>query len=163
MRSYLLSWLASQHGSSDARTFEEKFAGAWLVWEPGPWSPPQGGVTLFATGRKGRAPSEEALALRIASHGGKPRFDGVRLGRGPENDLVVEDATVSHSHLLFRLEGDACTVEDLGSSNGTAVDGVPLKGAPVTLAPGASIQAGSARFTYYDAKGLRLRVRYGVR
>ena len=120
MRSYLLSWLTRQHASSDARTFEEKFSGSWLVWEAGPWRPPQDGrTTLFATGRKAPSPSEEALALQIAPRAGKPRFEGVQLGRGRENDLVIEDATLSRAHLLFRFDGENCTVEDLGSSNGT--------------------------------------------
>lgn len=164
MRSYLLSWLTRQHASSDARTFEEKFSGSWLVWEAGPWRPPQDGrTTLFATGRKAPSPSEEALALQIAPRAGKPRFEGVQLGRGRENDLVIEDATLSRAHLLFRFDGKNCTVEDLGSSNGTLVDRVPVHGAAVALAPGAYIEAGAVRFTYYDANGLRLRVRHGMR
>jgi pSer/pThr/pTyr-binding forkhead associated (FHA) protein len=164
VRSYLLSWLARQHGSNDAQMFEEKFSGSWLVWEAGPWHPPQDGrTTLFATGRKAPSPSEEALALQIAPRAGKPRFEGVQLGRGRENDLVIEDATLSRAHLLFRFDGENCTVEDLGSSNGTFVDGAAVHEAAVALAPGACIEAGAVRFTYYDVKALRLRVRHGIR
>jgi hypothetical protein len=156
--------LSRQHASSDARTFEDKFAGSWLVWEAGPWRPPQGGhATLFAIGRTAPTPSEEALVLHIAPRAGRARFEGVRLGRGAENDLVVDDATISRAHLLFRLDRESCTVEDLGSSNGTLVDGAPVHGAAVALAPGACIEAGAVRFTYYDAKGLRLRIRHGMR
>lgn len=163
MRSYLLSWLTRQHASSDARTFEDKFSGSWLVWEAGPWRPPQDGrTTLFATGRKAPTPSEEALVLQIAPRAGRARFEGVRLGRGAENDLVVDDATLSRAHLLFRFDGENCTAEDLGSSNGTFVDGAPVHGVAVTLAPGACIEAGAVRFTYYDSKGLRFRIRHGA-
>jgi membrane-bound lytic murein transglycosylase D len=49
--------------------------------------------------------------------------DTVRLGRAATNAIVVNDAVVSGTHLELRRTGDAWDVVDLGSSNGTYIDG----------------------------------------
>jgi pSer/pThr/pTyr-binding forkhead associated (FHA) protein len=163
VRSFLLSWLAKQHAASDLRTFERELPGPWLVWEAGPWRPPQPDRdTLLAGGRGGRTPSDEALVLEVSPRPGRARFEGVRLGRGPDNDLVVEDGTLSRAHLLFHMGEAGWTVQDLGSSNGTLVEGRAVRAVPAPLHPGATIDAGAVRFTFYDAKGLFLRTRLGA-
>lgn len=45
------------------------------------------------------------------------------LGRSDDNMLVINDASVSGSHAEVALEGDTWTVTDLGSTNGTKVNG----------------------------------------
>jgi DNA-binding response OmpR family regulator len=47
----------------------------------------------------------------------------VRIGRWPDNDVVVEDRWASRYHAEVRREGHAYTVYDLGSKNGTYVNG----------------------------------------
>jgi pSer/pThr/pTyr-binding forkhead associated (FHA) protein len=56
----------------------------------------------------------------------------------------------SRQHALFRLSGDSCTVEDLGSGNGTFVNrGERLQvGQPVTLNNGDIIQVGTVHLKY---------------
>jgi transcriptional regulator with GAF, ATPase, and Fis domain len=57
-----------------------------------------------------------------------PLPDGeVTLGREPTNGLAVVDPSVSRKHCLLRREGDRFQVRDLGSRNGTQVNGVPVK------------------------------------
>jgi pSer/pThr/pTyr-binding forkhead associated (FHA) protein len=54
------------------------------------------------------------------------RFPGpeVRIGRGYDNDVIVDDPYVAASHLrVFRDEAGQLVAEDLGSVNGTFVDG----------------------------------------
>jgi len=163
VKSYLVSWLARHHLSGDLESFVNTHPGPWLVWEAGPWRPPAPDrSTLVANSNRRRDSAGDALALQVAPRPGRARFEGVRLGRGPENDLVVDDGTLSRTHLLFREAEGRWTVEDLRSSNGTRVDGVELNGGPVPLEPGAHIEAGSVRLTFYDAKGLYLRLRHGV-
>ena len=65
----------------------------------------------------------------------------VRAGRALDNDLVFDEPHVSSYHLAAWLDGDGVGVKDLGSSNGTFVDGrrievatVPMDGA-VRLGP----------------------------
>lgn len=48
------------------------------------------------------------------------------LGREADNDLVINDPEVSRKHARFTLDGDSFWVEDLGSTNGTFINGKRL-------------------------------------
>jgi predicted Zn finger-like uncharacterized protein len=50
----------------------------------------------------------------------KPR---IYLGRGAGSDVQVRDAEVSRRHAMLEIRGDRATLTDLGSTNGTWVDG----------------------------------------
>jgi hypothetical protein len=53
---------------------------------------------------------------------------GVTVGRHDELcEVLVNHPSLSRRHARFRLQGDALTMEDLNSTNGTTVDGKPLK------------------------------------
>ena len=45
------------------------------------------------------------------------------IGRGRNADLVLNEATISRAHALFGYEGGDAFVQDLGSTNGTLVNG----------------------------------------
>jgi pSer/pThr/pTyr-binding forkhead associated (FHA) protein len=45
------------------------------------------------------------------------------IGRGRSADLVLNEATISRAHALFGLEAGRPFVQDLGSTNGTLVNG----------------------------------------
>ena len=45
------------------------------------------------------------------------------IGRGSNADLVLNEATISRAHALFGYEGNRIFVQDLGSTNGTLVNG----------------------------------------
>ena len=49
------------------------------------------------------------------------------LGRDQEADFVVDDEQISKMHCKIRVEGAVCTIVDLGSRNGTTVNGRRLK------------------------------------
>lgn len=49
-----------------------------------------------------------------------------RLGRADGNDLVIADASVSSRHCEIVLDGNAILVRDLGSTNGTFIQGTPV-------------------------------------
>jgi pSer/pThr/pTyr-binding forkhead associated (FHA) protein len=66
------------------------------------------------------------------------------LGR-QATDLVIQDAQVSRRHASVRPAGDALEVEDLGSRNGTWVNGARIAGA-VRLAPGDRVRVGDTIF-----------------
>jgi pSer/pThr/pTyr-binding forkhead associated (FHA) protein len=82
--------------------------------------------------------------LVMGADGGARRFEltagTVSLGRGEDNDIVIEDQAISRRHLIFRREADGVTVEDCGSRNGTVFNGAPLKKAALTH--GAELQIG---------------------
>ena len=74
----------------------------------------------------------------------------VRIGRGGENDLVLLDAGVSRRHAcIFERQG-AYLVQDVGSANGTEVNGAPLLQAHV-LSEGDRIQVGPVEFEFAPA------------
>ena len=50
-----------------------------------------------------------------------------RLGRREDNDFSIDDPTVSSVHCEIRVNGDAVTVRDLGSSNGTFINGQQVR------------------------------------
>lgn len=45
------------------------------------------------------------------------------IGRNPGNDILIENAGVSRRHAVIKWTGDRATVEDMGSANGTFVNG----------------------------------------
>ncbi|MFN0102907.1 MAG: SpoIIE family protein phosphatase [Bryobacteraceae bacterium] len=47
-----------------------------------------------------------------------------RIGRSPENHLVLRDNRASRSHAVIRMEGASILIEDAGSRNGIEVNGV---------------------------------------
>ncbi len=66
------------------------------------------------------------------------------LGRSLKADLRISAAAVSREHAVVH-DGTPLCVEDLGSSNGTVVDGVRLSaGQRATLGPGSLIELGNA-------------------
>lgn len=65
------------------------------------------------------------------------------LGANPDNDLVLTDALVSGRHARLRWDGASWWVEDLGSTNGTLVNGQRLVAHTAQkIAPGTRLQVG---------------------
>jgi DNA-binding response OmpR family regulator len=61
------------------------------------------------------------------------------IGRWEDNDVVIDDRWVSRYHAQVRREGEGYVVQDLGSKNGTFVNGRRIA-APTPLADGDEIQ-----------------------
>jgi hypothetical protein len=68
------------------------------------------------------------------------------VGRSAEAGLDVADELVSRRHALFELRAGEIWVQDLGSRNGTFVDGFPLTGAQ-PLPGGSVVTVGSTELT----------------
>ncbi|MFE9390569.1 FHA domain-containing protein [Streptomyces sp. NPDC006784] len=67
----------------------------------------------------------------------------VHLGRGAEADVPLDDPDVSRLHCAVTVtDGGTVTVTDLGSTNGTTVEGTPVGRQPVLLRPGATLRIG---------------------
>ena len=65
----------------------------------------------------------------------------VVIGRAPSSDIVIDEPFVSATHARFTLQGPALVLEDLGSTNGTLVNGHGIT-QPVTLREGDEVQVG---------------------
>jgi cardiolipin synthase len=57
------------------------------------------------------------------------------IGRAQENDIVITDALVSRHHAQITLDGGTCRITDLGSGNGTFLNGERITGSKC-LRPG---------------------------
>lgn len=157
MNRLLLSVLARMHRMSTTQEFEAVHPNCWLVWEPGAWKPPtKSGATLPAYHVPDQPlRSGEALAFGLPSHAGQ-----VTLGRATTCDIEINDATLSHLHLLFmEAKVDAWTVRDAGSTNGTWIDDQRLvRGVPHVLANLSRIHAGQVCLTFYSPGALLQRL-----
>ena len=65
----------------------------------------------------------------------------VVIGRSPSSDIVIDEPYVSSTHARVTLQGPALVIEDLGSTNGTLVNGHPIDQA-VTLRENDEVQVG---------------------
>ncbi|MFD7840969.1 FHA domain-containing protein [Streptomyces sp. NPDC059761] len=71
----------------------------------------------------------------------------MRIGRALENELVVSDLQVSRLHAEFRSAGGRFEIHDLGSHNGTYVNGQPLpKSGTALLGPNDIVGVGHSTF-----------------
>lgn len=124
--------------------------------------------------RRGSEPSyEDATGLHHATAGlsegseGAPRLrvnnaaglragtaydlsDGATLGRGDSADIRLQDTFASSAHARLTPQGDVIVLEDLGSTNGTYLNGEPLRG-PQPLHVGDSIRIGDSEFVFERA------------
>jgi hypothetical protein len=73
--------------------------------------------------------------------------EGALLGRGETADIRLEDTFASSQHARLVPQGDVIVLEDLGSTNGTYLNGEPLRG-PQPLHVGDSIRIGDSEFTF---------------
>ena len=77
-----------------------------------------------------------------------PLADGVLvIGRADDAAIRIDSGGVSRHHARIVVTGDEARVEDLGSKNGTFVDGRPVTGACL-LADGSEIRVGPMALTF---------------
>jgi pSer/pThr/pTyr-binding forkhead associated (FHA) protein len=66
--------------------------------------------------------------------------DLIRIGRAPSNDVVIDDPTVSAQHASLTKSASGYRLKDLGSTNGTQINGVSI--ADAELNDGSEIRFG---------------------
>ncbi|GJM40628.1 MAG: hypothetical protein DHS20C20_09100 [Ardenticatenaceae bacterium] len=72
------------------------------------------------------------------------------IGRDPVSDIILNDPEVSRQHARFTQTETGYQVQDLGSTNGTFVNGQRLESDPVDLEPGFTISMGSGVTLLYE-------------
>ena len=75
--------------------------------------------------------------------------DSTTVGRNPDNEIFLDDITVSRHHARFVRTGHGFAVEDIGSLNGTYVNRAAVE--RVDLAGGDEVQIGKFRMVFHDA------------
>ncbi|RPI59011.1 MAG: FHA domain-containing protein, partial [Chloroflexi bacterium] len=71
----------------------------------------------------------------------------VRIGRGSMNEIVIQDNQSSRQHTEITRQGDQLIVRDMGSTNGTFVNGERITGSR-TLRPGDQLRIGETTFGF---------------
>jgi len=80
-----------------------------------------------ARGARARIPAGARVCVRHGFYEGlELPIDGpwLVLGRGPTAEWSLAEVTLSRAHAAFGWDGDSFFVQDLGSTNGTFVNGV---------------------------------------
>jgi pSer/pThr/pTyr-binding forkhead associated (FHA) protein len=102
-------------------------------------------------------PAGSALLVVQRGPGAGSRYlldsDLSTVGRHPESDIFLDDITVSRRHVEFRREGESFRVHDVGSLNGTYLNGDRVDDAE--LQNGDEVRIGKFRLMFFasDAKG----------
>lgn len=133
-----------------------------LVWEsPNRPDPYRGFVESTEANTRLRRPTpEEPLVLEL-----RKRTPGVReitVGRGLDNDIILEEATVSRTHAMFRKEPHTgmWNVVDAESHNGTFLAGVIIvPGRPMPLFERAALRFGGVEVAFLQAAAFEQYVR----
>lgn len=139
--------------------FRERYPHGWLVWESGVWNVPEMGEELGATRSPAREiadclPESDVLCFELA-----PSRKELTLGRSTENDIVINDATVSRSHLRAGCEVDRWWVQPLPESAAATLNGVQLDPHRRTpLSNGAKVRIGDVTLTYHTVESFVARV-----
>jgi hypothetical protein len=72
---------------------------------------------------------------------------GVTIGRSRQCEIVIDDANVSRQHAEIRPRGGSWVLTDLGSTNGSMLNGRKIVG-PEVLKPGDEIELGTSAVTF---------------
>lgn len=95
--------------------------------------------------------SGQAELVVTSGHRSGTRFelagDRVTVGRHPHSDVFLDDITVSRRHVVLELAPAGHILYDLGSLNGTYVNGIRTDG-EVTLRSGDELQVGKFKLLY---------------
>ena len=131
---YLFLWKIVRTASRDLKTPQESFV-------------------LAPQQRRGAAEKRATGRLVVVADGdGKGRvFEidaaAVTVGRGHANDIPLDDEFASTQHARLEARPDGVWLEDVGSTNGTVVNGTPIDG-PRKLTPGDLIRIGDTDFRF---------------
>jgi pSer/pThr/pTyr-binding forkhead associated (FHA) protein len=127
---YLFLWRIVRTASRDLRTPQESF------------------VLAPQQVRKSKAPERRIVGRLVFvsdEHVPKDPYEidsaAVTVGRGHANDIPLDDEFASTQHARVESRGDGVWLEDVGSTNGTAVNGVLIE-KPRRLTPGDVIRIG---------------------
>jgi pSer/pThr/pTyr-binding forkhead associated (FHA) protein len=85
--------------------------------------------------------------LRYLQHDFELSVGEFTIGRSDECQLALDDPNVNRRHAVLRVQADGVSITDLGSRNGTFVDGVKISSDNHALKGGNKIGIGSQEMT----------------
>jgi hypothetical protein len=101
------------------------------------------------------SPTKGIEVYPLAKKEGAPFADMITVGRTSNNDVVLNDITVSRFHAFFRERDDKWFVCDAGSKNGTTLEGSRLEARKEKpLRSGDRVKLGDVEITFLSASDL---------
>ncbi|HEY1429872.1 MAG TPA: FhaA domain-containing protein [Candidatus Tumulicola sp.] len=114
---------------------------------------PVGAMDVLVEDRPRRAKRKHEFRLRmvrgVPAHGVYAFERTARIGRGDDNDVVLADPSVSRAHAEIETDAAGPLVRDLGSTNGTAVNGKRVRAE--RLHDGDELSFGNTRMRFEEA------------
>ena len=107
---------------------------------------------VFSRPDAGQAPESARRAyLLVSTRGSRPvQFDLggalIGIGRASDNDVILDDPMVSRHHCQLKLQHGAYSFADLGSRNGSTVNGQSVS--QIALGPGDVIRVGDTEIEF---------------
>lgn len=103
---------------------------------------PSSALALFGVLAGPRRGEEIPIAAPVAT-----------VGQGPQNDVVLNDDSVSRVHARLEFELGSWMLTDLESTNGTAVEGTRLaSGVPTPLAYASTVRFGGVQLQFREVR-----------
>ncbi len=135
--------------------FAARYPHDWLVWEAGEWSPPEDPAGTAKTRLPNRLPTRpkrgDAMCFELLAQPGQQ----VHVGRAPENDLVLDDATVSpHQLVIDRVTSYRWIAASVPGSTPTHVLGAPLPDNALPLTSGLMLRIGDLVLSFQTSASL---------
>lgn len=167
LKDYVNLWRESRPNEFQAAYQKATLVGVGMAGDLGEASSKKAGATMKASkGLLEQLVASRALVDRVwlltKSGGGRGpgATAGITVGRAADNDVVINEYSMSKNHCEFRHEMGRVVVVDKGSTNGTWVGDAQVpagKGLPVK--DGDSLCLGRYRFTFLTAAGFVARVK----
>jgi hypothetical protein len=112
---------------------------------------PSSDTMVFDRPAPGAPDSARRAYLLVSTRSSRPvQFDLggplIGIGRASDNDVIVDDPMVSRHHCQLKLQHGAYSFTDLGSRNGSTVNGQPVS--QVALGPGDVIRIGDTEIEF---------------
>ena len=103
---------------------------------------------------EGASLDQSIFLLRKSVEGNISELKRFSIGRTQENDILMMDFAISRAHALVELRGDGYFLKDLGSSNGTYVNGELIDDRGTRLEDGDSVRFARYEFQFLSAGAL---------
>jgi hypothetical protein len=103
---------------------------------------------------EGASIEQSIFLLRKPFGGSSSELRQFTIGRTQENDILMNDFAISRSHAIVELRGEDYYLKDLGSSNGTYVNGKLIEDRGTLLRDGDAVRFARYDFIFLSVEGL---------
>ncbi len=158
---YPLDQLALKYSAVSLDSFIARFPAPALVIEtdeknmlPRTFDTHEG--TVLTSGNAPNAPgSGTQFAQFLKKSDRNAMADKITVGRSNNNDVLIVHSSVSKFHSYFFFKNESWLLADMGSTNGTFVNGVQVfEGSPAGVKTGVVIRLGGVAAYFFTPKGL---------